>query len=113
MKVNNTLAQVSLAKGLLLKHMIRAELPNNDEQGTEGYFLNLFNEITLNLDKIDLKQKLFKNVGIIRQIFKIIELCGSEYMQFAEKHMMTKKGQYFSDEVIFGTSNSGEKKPFL
>ena len=64
--------------------------------------MNLFNEVILNLDKLDLKQRLFKNVGIIEQIFKIIELCGSEYMEFAEKHKVSPKEQQFSDEMIHG-----------
>ena len=89
-KVSKTQAQMNLAKGLVLKHMIRTDLPNDASEGTTGYFLNLFNEVTLNMDKLDLKQKLYKNVGIVAQIFRVIELCGGEYMQFAERFRVPK-----------------------
>lgn len=103
-KVNATEAQKNLAKGLVLKHMIRTDLPNNDQEGTEGYFLNLFNEVMVNLDKLDLKQKLFKNVGLINQIFRIIEISGGEYMKFVQSHKIPKKNQFFPDETLFGSS---------
>lgn len=43
------------AKGLAIKHMILSELPKNEKEGLEGFFMNFFNEVLMNFDKMDLK----------------------------------------------------------
>ncbi len=53
--VSKTDASINKAKGLLIKHMIRADIPNNDKDSQDGFFMNFFNEVLLDLDKMDLK----------------------------------------------------------
>jgi hypothetical protein len=53
--VSRTDAAKNKAKGLVLKHMIRTDIPRNEKEGQKGFFMNLFNEILLNFDKMDLK----------------------------------------------------------
>jgi hypothetical protein len=67
----------------------------------------------LNLDKMDLKQKIFRNLGFIDQIFRILEYCSSEYLNCGVKYNRTVSGQHFSDEILFGKDNRPPRNAFL
>jgi len=55
MPINKSDASKNKAKGLIIKHMIRSDLPKDQGQGRDGFYMNLFNIILLNFDKMDLK----------------------------------------------------------
>ena len=76
-------------------------------------YLNLFNEILLNFDKVDLKQRTIKNLGFIDQIFRILGYCDGNYFGANIKKKSMIKGQYFSNQILFDEGEKVERNSFL
>ena len=102
LQLSRTDSSISKAKGLAIKHSIRVDIPSNEKEGQEGFFMNFFNEVLLNFDKIDLKQKIFKNVGFLEQIFRLLEYCAGDYIGYLDSYEQPISSQYFSNEVLYG-----------
>lgn len=111
--VSRTDASKNKAKGLVIKHMIQADLPRNEKEGQKGYFMNLFNEVLLNFDKMDLKQKIYRNLGFIDQLFRLLEYCAGEYLDYPTNYQKPVSGQHFSNEILFGVDVRPERNAFL
>lgn len=132
------------AKGLILKHGLKVELPKatiatlNNQKGygaqysqrgtsnrdyntgmtgkappSKGNYMNLFNEVLLNLDKLDLKQSLLTNIGIIDICFDTLIYCQGDYLQYPRHYKKKIFGQFFSDNVLFGKGEYVEWNMFL
>lgn len=75
--------------------------------------MNMFNEILLNLDKLDLKQSLLNNIGLIDMCFEILIFCHGDYLQYPRHYKNKIEGQFFSDNVLFGRGEYVEWNMFL
>ena len=67
-----------------------------------GNYLNIFNEILLDLNLLDLKQSLITNIGLIDICFEILDFCNGDYLQYPHHHKQKILGQFFSDQMLFG-----------
>lgn len=70
--------------------------------------MNLFNEVLINLDKLDLKQSLLANIGLVDLAFELLTICQGDYLQYPRHYKQKILGQYFSDEVLFGENQTPE-----
>lgn len=102
------------AKALVIKHNLMIDLKIIETKNeSQGVFVNLFNEVLLNMDKLDLKQTIIKNINIIDQVFRILRLCNESYIHFATDYKKKVGGQYFSNSMLFGKNDNVERNAFL
>lgn len=66
----------------------------------------MFNEVILCMENFDLKQKLFRETGIITMVFQILELAWMDYFDYIKN--FTREGQrtMFDKEIIMGKTPS-------
>jgi hypothetical protein len=127
-------------KGLIIKHGLKVDIPgagdrrmfnpNGYEAGSEkkrnynsgmssekppikGNYMNLFNEVLLDLEKLDLKQNLLSNIGLIDLCFETLIFCCGDYLQYPRHYKKRISGQFFSDNLLFGKGEFVEWNMFL
>ena len=73
----------------------------NRQDTTSSLYLNLFNEILLNFDKADLKQRLLMNLGFIDQIFRVLGYCNGAYFGRKIHEQRIRKSPFFLNYILF------------
>lgn len=113
-RISKSDAEKNKVKALAKRHGLSVDIESLDEnRGTKGSYLMLFNEMYINLDKLDLKQAILKNLEFLNQIFRLLDLCCEDYTTYTKHHKREVSGQYFRDPILFGDGIKVERNMFI
>lgn len=113
-KISKKDAELNKVKSISRRHSLGIDTLDLDlERGKKGHYLMLFNEVFINLDKLDLKQAILKNLEFINQIFRILDLCCEDYTTYAKHYKVQTPGQYFRDSILFGEGAKVERNMYI